>query len=66
MIAEKFFTPNIPKLEIVNVPPWWKKKQKKVAVSCASIRRQHILKDFLLHLELVRLQLSLSGFGSET
>lgn len=23
MMAEKFLTPNIPKLEMVNVPPWW-------------------------------------------
>jgi len=25
MIAEKFFTPNMPKLEMVNVPPYKKK-----------------------------------------
>lgn len=29
IIAEKFLTPNIPKLEIVNVPPWWGEKKKK-------------------------------------
>lgn len=58
--------PNIPKLEIVNVPPWGgKKKIDTCCIRWLTLTRTTEPSDDALYLKLVRLQLAFSCFGSE-